>query len=567
MRSALIHGVLLAVMLVYGYRTWTRDKSIKPDLGSVVLWNKSEAELASIEFKSEKKTVRLDRKTDGKESYWWGTETSIEKKPKPKPAEPKPAPTDGSGSAGSGSAAKAGSGSGSAAGSGSAVAAGSGSAKAGSGSAVAAGSGSAKAGSGSAVAAGSGSAKAGSGSGSSAVAAGSGSAGSGSGSATPAIPPPPIEMVETTKRREFPLGDGGDKVIKAFTEARAVGDLGKPTPDQLVEFKLGTKDQIEAKLTEVKKELDAAKAEETADKDKEKEDNKDKDPKDKKKPAKKADKKPDLQKRIKELEDQKKNADKPRTTLIVTFSDGSTRAFFVGGSIYGGTDRYVLDQSSGSAYVLSKDMVASLEVGESSLHLTDPRGFDAAKIEQVEVDWAGRKKVAKRVEAAGADGKQVKTWNDTDTGKANQPLATFIDNVNNLRPTEYAKDLKVDAMTPVFRLEYKDAAGAKLGSLALYKIEKAPIIPDGVDFDPANPPKGEIEYYVVTERTRVPALVRKDPAQKSEEDLPIVFGDKAAPTAPVAPKPGANPFGNVPTRPSGGSGAHGGGSGKEPRKH
>ena len=27
MRGALIHGVLLAVMLIYGYRTWTRDKT------------------------------------------------------------------------------------------------------------------------------------------------------------------------------------------------------------------------------------------------------------------------------------------------------------------------------------------------------------------------------------------------------------------------------------------------------------------------------------------------------------------------------------------------------------
>ena len=55
MRGALIHGVLLAVMLVYGYRTWTRDQTVQPDLGSVVLWDKTDAELASIELKTEKK--------------------------------------------------------------------------------------------------------------------------------------------------------------------------------------------------------------------------------------------------------------------------------------------------------------------------------------------------------------------------------------------------------------------------------------------------------------------------------------------------------------------------------
>src|SRR5688572_32278471 len=62
MRSALVHGVLLAVMLVYGYRTWTRDKSVKPDLGNIVLWDRSEADLVSIEYKSDRKILK-DRKS------------------------------------------------------------------------------------------------------------------------------------------------------------------------------------------------------------------------------------------------------------------------------------------------------------------------------------------------------------------------------------------------------------------------------------------------------------------------------------------------------------------------
>ena len=52
MRGALIHGVLLAVMLVYGYRTWTRDKTVQPNVGSVVLWNKADTDLVSIEYRS-----------------------------------------------------------------------------------------------------------------------------------------------------------------------------------------------------------------------------------------------------------------------------------------------------------------------------------------------------------------------------------------------------------------------------------------------------------------------------------------------------------------------------------
>ena len=49
MRGAIIHGVLLVVMLVYGYRTWTRDKTVEPNVGSVVLWDKHETDVKSIE--------------------------------------------------------------------------------------------------------------------------------------------------------------------------------------------------------------------------------------------------------------------------------------------------------------------------------------------------------------------------------------------------------------------------------------------------------------------------------------------------------------------------------------
>jgi hypothetical protein len=158
--------------------------------------------------------------------------------------------------------------------------------------------------------------------------------------------------------------------------------------------------------------------------------------------------------------------------------------------------------------------------------------------------------------------KQVKTWGDADTKKPNQQLANFIDNINNLRPTEYAGNVSLEGIPPVFQMTYRDAKNNVLGTLTLYKIEKPGVLPDGADLDPANPPKGEIEYYVWSERTRVPALVRKDPAQRSENDLPIVFGDKPAPT-PDVPK---DPFKGVPIdkpNPHGGGmpGGHGGDDG------
>jgi hypothetical protein len=406
MRGALIHGVLLAVMLVYGYRTWTRDKNVGPDLGSVSLWDKSENDLVSIEYKQETKIVKLERKGD----YWWGTEVTIERKPKPKAPD-----AAGSGSAGS--------------------------------------------------------------------AAGSGSAGSGS-----AATPPPVEYEETgRKSREWPVGEAAEKLVKNFAAARALRDLGKPNDDQKKEYKLDT----------------------------------------------------------------------AKTTMTVTFKDGP-HTFLIGGSVYGGADKYAVDQQTGKAYVLSRDLVSTLEIGESSLHLTDPRGFDAAKIESVTIEAGSRSKQGMRVQSHGTDGKEVKTWGDADTKKPNQTLANFIDNANNLKPTEYDSTLKPGDLAQVMKLTYKDERGGTLGTLTVYKHEKAGTLPEGQDLDPANPPKGELEYFIMTEKTRVPGLVRKDTAQRAENDIDTVMNSKGTdepaagsgsaggpiPGKPVEPK--GNPFGPVP---------------------
>src|SRR5262249_3462314 len=154
------------------------------------------------------------------------------------------------------------------------------------------------------------------------------------------------------------------------------------------------------------------------------------------------------------------------------------------------------EQQSNHAYVLSKDLISGLEIGESSLHLMDARGFDVAKIESVTIEASGKTKTVGRV-TTGVEGQQVKTWGDPDTQKADQTVANFVDNTNNLRPTEYAPELKVASLTPVLRLTYRDQAGTQLGTLMLYKHEKAGTLPEGQDLDMANPPKGETEYVIV----------------------------------------------------------------------
>ncbi len=281
---------------------------------------------------------------------------------------------------------------------------------------------------------------------------------------------------EQRKTREFPLGDGGDKVIKAYAAARALRDLGAPDAQAKKDFKL----------------------------------------------------------------------DDAKTTVTVTFKAGGPRTFLLGGSVYGGTDRYAIEPASGKVYVLSRDMVASIETGISNLQLQDPKGFDITKVESVTIAAGGKTKTAVRV-TAGAEGQQVKTWGDPATKKTNQTLANFIDNANNLRPVEYAAGTKLDGVEPVVTLTYKDERGALLGTLALYKREKTAELPAGGVLDPANPPKGESEYLIMTPRTRVPAAVRKDVAQRTEQDIATVFSDN--PVQSVDPK--GNPFGNAPIAPGG----------------
>lgn len=414
MRGALIHGVLLAVMLIYGYRTWTRDKTVKPDRGAIVLWNKAEAEIASIEYKTDKKTVLLEQRKDAAGAYWWGVDTTIDKRPKPPEKKPEPAPAN----AGSGSAAVAAAGSGSGAGSGSA-----------------------------------------------------------------ATPPPPVAMEEVKKSTEYPVGEGGKKVLDGYFDARALRDLGVPNDKAKKDYK-----------------LDAA-----------------------------------------------------TTTLTVAFRDNTKRTFLVGGSVFntsgGSSDRYVMEKESGKAYVFAQLMLGSLEVGQSSLHLQDPRGFDPTKIAEVVIAGPGfPPKAIARVTAASTEGGQgqVKTWGDAATKKPNTTLANFVDNASGLRPTEYKAQLKIESLTPVSSLTYKDDRGGKLGTLSLYKLEKAGELTEGQVFDPQSPPRGETEYYIVTEKTRVPGLVRKDAGQRVEQDMPMVFS--ANPPAEVK-KPTENPFANTPLPP------------------
>jgi hypothetical protein len=256
--------------------------------------------------------------------------------------------------------------------------------------------------------------------------------------------------------REFPISETAEKTLKNLAAARALRDLGKLTEEAKKDYKL----------------------EDTS------------------------------------------------TTLSIVFK-GVTKSFVIGGAVFGGSDKYVLDTETNKVYVMSGQLITPFEQGESTLRLQDPRGFDAAKVQQVTVAAGDKSRAAKRVMAdtpkpdttnphAPPPGK-TKTWGDPATGKPDQTLANFIDNLDRLKPTKYEADLDPASMTEVVKISYQDAGGGALGTMRLYKREK-PAEPGATP-----PPTPVIEYYVMTEKTRVPGLVPKSMAERVDNDVATVF--------------------------------------------
>ena len=93
MRGVIVHGVLLILMLGFGYQTWTRDKTVHVSTGDVSIWDMNVADLQAVEIettksdpatptKSSQRSVRIERRTDAGGTYWWGIETRVDQKPK-----------------------------------------------------------------------------------------------------------------------------------------------------------------------------------------------------------------------------------------------------------------------------------------------------------------------------------------------------------------------------------------------------------------------------------------------------------------------------------------------------
>ena len=83
----IVHGALLAAALAAAYQTWTRDEAVESHIGDHLVWSLDGAKLEAIVYESEKKSVRLEVRGEGDESYLWGTVTRRREVPAEVPAE------------------------------------------------------------------------------------------------------------------------------------------------------------------------------------------------------------------------------------------------------------------------------------------------------------------------------------------------------------------------------------------------------------------------------------------------------------------------------------------------
>jgi hypothetical protein len=365
-------------MLVYGYTTWTREDTMEPTTGTVVVWNRAIGEIQAIQFQSPRKSVKIERRGEGASAYWWGVEARTDKRAKAKP-NPAIVPPD------AGVAAPP-------------------------------------------------------------AAGADGGVPGDAGAAAPPQPPPVEEEIITTVS-EFPIGPAGEDLIKSVASMRAVRALNGLTEDQKKEYGLEIGD----------------------------------------------------------------------TSFAVVFKNG-TKTFIIGNKVSGGKERYALDPDSNIGYVVSGSFIEPME-SVSQLKPTDPKGFDPAELATVEIKAGGKTRTAERVTKSDEKGAQTKTWADATTKKADQTMANFIDNVDRLRPSQFEPALKVADLKPVVELTYKDGRGRKLATLSLYKREKPGELPAGEPVDPTKPPPTLTEFFVVTEKTRVPGQVPKSASERIEQDI------------------------------------------------
>jgi uncharacterized protein DUF4340 len=195
--------------------------------------------------------------------------------------------------------------------------------------------------------------------------------------------------------------------------------------------------------------------------------------------------------------------DKSDAKLTIRFRDRTQRAFSLGNTVVGGGGRYALDGSANRVYVLSSDMLRSLEPGSGELRLTELHAFEPSRLAAVTIHAGGGQR---RMQRRTSTTPPQNIWTQPGSEQPDQAFTNFMEQLNQLWISRFAVDVSADSLETVLRVEYFDDDGDRIGSLDLFRTRTAPRV-----------------YYMRTPRTIVPGEIYAPLGERIEQDVATVF--------------------------------------------
>lgn len=187
--------------------------------------------------------------------------------------------------------------------------------------------------------------------------------------------------------------------------------------------------------------------------------------------------------------------------IAVRFGD-ELRELVVGDSIFGGGDRYAAEPATGVGYVIPRDLVNPLRIGEGAIRERWLHHFQDAEVAAVRVvtGTGGEPRTMARGEAG--------EWTGPESAEPDAGFANLMERIGQLAIAGYGVDpSSLGSPLPLLRVDYIDAEGSTLGFMELFRDA-------GAERDP---------YYIRSERTRVLARAVTTLAERVEQGLGEAF--------------------------------------------
>jgi len=187
--------------------------------------------------------------------------------------------------------------------------------------------------------------------------------------------------------------------------------------------------------------------------------------------------------------------------IAVRFDD-ELRELVVGDSIFGGGDRYAAELATGVGYVIPRDLVNPLRIGEGAIRERWLHHFQDADVATVQVVTGTGDQPRTMARSESGD------WTGPESTEPDAGFANLMERIGQLAIAGYGVDpSSLGNPIPLLRVDYIDAEGSALGFVELFRDASAER--DG--------------YYIRSERTRVVAHAVTTLAERVEQGLGEAF--------------------------------------------